>query len=139
MQAVVTMAVVCLPAGQFLHVDEAIAAAYLPAMQSTQVVALVAAVAAEALPVAPFLHVAVPALSAHLPGGPGAPTEHAPPPPRRSFLSSLDRLESRSNIAAYPIALDAICVCAKETRPRYDTARRMVSSAGSNFNIPKPC
>jgi hypothetical protein len=93
------MVVVCLPAGQtshveyvaasaieympppqLVHVGKAMTAAYLPAMQSTQVVALVAAVAAEALPLAQFLHVAVTALSAYLPVGHGAHTDTALPP-----------------------------------------------------------
>jgi hypothetical protein len=73
------MAVVCLPAGQFLHVDEAIAAAYLPAMQSTQVAALVAAMASDALPAAQLVHTASPLDVApglpYLPAGHGVPVQ----------------------------------------------------------------
>ena len=39
-----------------MHTDVALTAAYMPAMQSTQVAALVAAVALDALPAAQLVH-----------------------------------------------------------------------------------
>ena len=56
------------------------AAAYLPLMQSTQVVSLVAAVAVEALPLTQLLHAADAALTVCLPFGHAAHSDAAMPP-----------------------------------------------------------
>jgi hypothetical protein len=48
-----------------MHTDVALMAACLPAMQSTQVEALVAAVAIEALPAVQLVHTGVPLLTAY--------------------------------------------------------------------------
>ena len=58
----------------------AVAAAYLPLVQSMQVVSLVAAVAAEALPLTQLLHAADAALTVCLPLGHAAHSDAAVPP-----------------------------------------------------------
>ena len=63
---------------QLVHADVALAAAYMPALQSTHVVAFVAAVASEALPAAQLLHIANPT-AACLPIGHAAHTEMSRP------------------------------------------------------------
>ena len=55
-EVVAASAVEYMPPPQLVHVGEAMTAAYLPAMQSTQVFALVATVVVEALPLAQLLH-----------------------------------------------------------------------------------
>ena len=79
-EVVAASAVEYMPPPQLVHVGEAMTAAYLPAMQSTQVVALVAAVVVEALPLAQLLHTADASLTAYLPLGHGAHTDIALPP-----------------------------------------------------------
>ena len=53
------------PPPQLVHADMALAAAYMPAVQSTQVVAFVAAVAFDALPAAQLVHTDTPLLTAY--------------------------------------------------------------------------